>query len=204
MKLLNEMLLKRSLNYRKSLDELSEWELEEILYELVHIKERNKESTILIKKVLNKLYTKEAIEFYLEIIDYIHGEKDGIELINKYANGEYSNEIFCRTCIKPFWYIESKILIKRGYPRVRNVLSQMLLWFQDLNWPGASEIWELLSLVDKEVMIPHLEEATMTAKEEKDESWLYFLGEFIINNGYKKEDFKNKDIYELLKKSTDI
>lgn len=202
--LLNEILSEFGIDYKASLNELSEMELERVLFVLLWQKEHNNTNVTLAKKIVNKLYSKEVAEFYSEAIDYMDEKKNIDELINKYANSEYSNEIFCRTGEKPFWDIESKILIKRGYPRVKNVLSQMFLWFQDLNWPGATEISQLLSSIDKKVVIPHLEEVAMIAKEEKDDEWLYFLDEFMIKNKYKKEDFKNKDIYDLLEKYTDI
>lgn len=198
------MLLKRALGDKKRLDELSEWELSEVLCELINIEEYSDESYLLTRKVIDKAYPKAIAEFYNDIIDYRYDKKNEIEIVNKYANGNYKNEMFCRTGEKPFWYIESRILIKRGYPTVKNVLLSMFLWFQDLNWPGALEIFELLSSVEKEVIIPHLEEVAMVAKKENDIGWLYWLREFMEKNRYKKEDFKNKYIYEVLKNSTDM
>jgi len=204
--LLGEILSKYHIEHKESLDELSEKELDSVLYELmcIDVSERNEENIILTKEVLKKIYTKKEAQFYCEIMDYIYEKKDENELIIKYADSEYNNEIFCITGRKIFWDIEAKILIKRGYPRIKDVLSKMFVWLQDVNWPGALEIKKFLSSIDKEIIIPHLEEVTITAIKENDIVWLYWLREFMEDNGYKREDFKNKDIYEVLKDSTDM
>lgn len=202
--LLDEILLELGIDSRNNLDELSQDELKRILAELIYRKEHNERNLMLVKKVLDKTYSEEEANFYYEIIEWMYIGKDKNEIINKYANGNYSNNMFCRTGTKAFWDIEAQILIKRGYPNVKDVLSKMFVWLQDLNWPGAMEISELLSSVDKETIIPCLEEVVTLAREQNDIGWLYWLRGFMEKNQLKKEDFKNKDIYELLEKSTDM
>jgi len=130
--------------------------------------------------------------------------KNKNEIIKKYASGKYNNEMFCRTGTKAFWDIEAQILIKKGYPKVKDVLSKMFLWLQDMNWPGSMEISELLSSVEKKVLIPHLEEVTILANEQQDIGWLYWLREFMEKNNLREDDFENKEVFKILSDAIDM
>ncbi|MGC7870990.1 DUF5071 domain-containing protein [Desulfosporosinus sp. SYSU MS00001] len=73
----------------------------------------------------------------------------------------------------------AKVLKGIGYPRVKNVLYELLGWLKDINWPGAYDIADLIVSIGTP-MIPHIKRAF----EERDDIWHYW----IITNVLEKWD----------------
>ncbi|NEW06864.1 DUF5071 domain-containing protein [Paenibacillus sp. SYP-B3998] len=78
---------------------------------------------------------------------------------------------------KMHWDNAAELLIEIGYPRVKYILSGLLEWIMDMNWPGASKISELLISI-KEPLIPLVKEAFKT----NDTIWQYWIIECILKN----------------------
>ncbi|MDP4145461.1 MAG: DUF5071 domain-containing protein [Bacillota bacterium] len=53
---------------------------------------------------------------------------------------------------KSYWENAAIVLKKIGYPRVKSVIPGLLEWIQDINWPGAQHIIEVLATVDSEAI----------------------------------------------------
>ena len=80
-------------------------------------------------------------------------------------------EPFCR---KRYWRSFARVLISRGIERIADVKKELLIWLQDVNWPGSAEVFQfilfnLLSFQD-EIKISMLE-----AVKTKDEAWFSAL-----------------------------
>ena len=60
-----------------------------------------------------------------------------------------------------------------GFPGIDPILPQLLMWLQDLNWPVAYEVLELLSDADAEI-VPHIK----TILASQDGAWKYSLLSF--------------------------
>jgi hypothetical protein len=56
---------------------------------------------------------------------------------------------------KSYWESAAKVLKNIGYPRVRQVLPEILEWLQDLNWPGATEVAEFLLTIGRP-LVPYV------------------------------------------------
>ncbi|NOU98648.1 DUF5071 domain-containing protein [Paenibacillus planticolens] len=78
---------------------------------------------------------------------------------------------------KMHWESAADLLIEIGYPRVKFILSGLLEWIMDMNWPGAIKISELLFSI-KEPLIPFIREALKT----NDAIWQYWIIECILKN----------------------
>jgi hypothetical protein len=78
---------------------------------------------------------------------------------------------------KSYWESAAKVLRNIGYPRVRQVLPEILEWLQDLNWPGATEVAELLLTIGRPV-VPYVREVLKGS----DEMWQYWVLECLVNN----------------------
>ena len=100
---------------------------------------------------------------------------------------------------KGIWYYEALVLTRRGYPKIADVIPKLFEWLQDMNWPGADEIWHLLSKLPSDVLIANFENAANKAVDENDYGWMYWLYEFAIENDIKSTDLHNKTLYTILK-----
>jgi len=102
---------------------------------------------------------------------------------------------------KSRWQNEARVLVGLGYPRFREVIPSMLEWLQDLNWPGASEIFEALSSVPKSELARHVSVAALRALAERDAEWLDGLRELVRQVGLAAESMPDDRVREALFKS---
>lgn len=73
---------------------------------------------------------------------------------------------------KDVWEHAAEVLRQFGFPRLAEHLPSLLEWLQDLNWPGAQDVLDLLGQADPAVVEPELREAMVKARSEGDEDWL--------------------------------
>jgi hypothetical protein len=97
-------------------------------------------------------------------------------------------------------YMDNAAIILATFPFVRleNVIMDLYRWLMDLNWPGAKKIMELLKSFPKVETIKYFEKAVVEAIETHDESWLDNLSYFTMFEKYNRDDFQNKELYDLL------
>ncbi|WP_239616865.1 DUF5071 domain-containing protein [Cohnella mopanensis] len=79
---------------------------------------------------------------------------------------------------KGVWDGAAEVIVRLGYPRVNVILPGLLVWLQDLNWPGAMRIADFLSEIGDPI-VPHVRDVLKKHKE--DEVWIYWLFEQIID-----------------------
>ncbi|MDP4177252.1 MAG: DUF5071 domain-containing protein [Bacillota bacterium] len=96
---------------------------------------------------------------------------------------------------KEYWENAAKVLIKMGYPRIKESISGLLIWLQDMNWPGSNVVIEILRSLPKAVFIPHLECAVLEAMNTNDDIWLSNLSIILTQCNLKEIDFISKDVY---------
>lgn len=70
----------------------------------------------------------------------------------------------------------AEVLKEIGYPRVKNHLYELLIWLQDINWPGSRVIADFLVEIG-EPIIPHIK----VAFKEYDSIWHLWILIYIIN-----------------------
>lgn len=82
-------------------------------------------------------------------------------------------------CNKDYWE-NSAILIKQlGYPRIKSIIPGLLEWIQDMNWPGAQIVFEVLRDIEKKDLQVYIEEALEEALSHKDTVWVGWIKELI-------------------------
>lgn len=81
---------------------------------------------------------------------------------------------------KSSWLNAAIVLRSWGSPRIDVIIDGLLLWLQDLNWPGATHILVLLYDMPTGKLSDPLLRAIQEAKERKDEDWLYNLS-FLVD-----------------------
>lgn len=70
----------------------------------------------------------------------------------------------------------AEVLKKIGYPRVGKYIYELLIWLQDINWPGSYIIADLLVEIGKPI-IPHIK----TAFKEYDSIWHFWILTYVVS-----------------------
>jgi len=73
---------------------------------------------------------------------------------------------------KDIWESAALVLGSLDRARILPHLAKLLAWLQDLNWPGATDVFRLLVKTDPEWIGPALQVATKQAQDSQDEEWL--------------------------------
>lgn len=107
---------------------------------------------------------------------------------------------------KKSWKNAALVLKQIGYPRIKPVVFDLLDWLQDINWPGSHTIIDLLSTVDKSVLVNEIEkkldiEVIDDVPIRKDDMWLGAFFLLIKKMNLKEKDFNNKDKFDLINSS---
>ena len=140
---------------------------------------------------------KAADKAYNDIMYSVLPEKIQEENVKLLVNAkDYDNRKFIMDDRADWnWHYKARVLLLRGYPRVKDVIPELYYWLQDINWPGADVIMELLSTLPRDVLVSSFEEATEKAIKARDYSWMEFLYMFAEDNNITESDFKNKEFF---------
>lgn len=121
--------------------------------------------------------------------------------LNRFVESELPNEFFLKQfiypgvapfCEKKYWKSFAKILIKRGLNRTTDVRAAMLIWLQDINWPGSDLIWNYV-LANVSEFKDALKECVIFSITENDEAWLNaLLSIFFKSNGFSDLEIAKK------------
>ncbi|TEB15728.1 hypothetical protein Psfp_01959 [Pelotomaculum sp. FP] len=93
---------------------------------------------------------------------------------------------------KDCWENATIGLKKIGYPRIEGIIYGLITWLQDINWPGAYIVIDILSEVDKEELLPHIERALIEAC--YDDSWIYGIRLLVDATKLTESDFSSSEI----------
>ena len=105
---------------------------------------------------------------------------------------------------KKYWKNCAEVLYEIGYPKIKKIIPGLLIWLQDINWPGANIVIELLMKVPKNELVFYIEESTKVALKNSDEMWLDNLSYFLVSLDLMEEDFNIVDIYLELERRTEF
>lgn len=177
-------------------DKLSNSEINEILINIVY-EYKGEDRFVLLEKIFNRIYSRVESEFYLRVLK-CEDSKEISNLVEQYAIDQYDNLMFCQKGLKIFWEVEAEILLKKGYSKVKDSISYLFRWLQDLNWPGAEEITSLLLSFPTNEFVAGLEYAIVQAFTTNDDEWFINLQDIARQKQLKKEDFNHLELFEKL------
>lgn len=80
---------------------------------------------------------------------------------------------------KSCWENAAKLLMAISCPTNEIVVSKLLEWLKDMNWPGATTIRELLGTVNAKILFPHIKKALKKAADCHDYVWIAWLKELL-------------------------
>lgn len=129
------------------------------------------------------------------------------EKIKKIAeNKNYNNQYFANPfdfMHKDYWEYAAKVIIKRGYLEVENVIPELFVWLQDINWPGSYDIFQFLCSIPKDAILKYFEDTVKEAIRLSDEIWLFQLQRLMYHFKLTENDFKDKQLFEILNQEID-
>ncbi|MCL6603644.1 MAG: DUF5071 domain-containing protein [Paenibacillus sp.] len=85
---------------------------------------------------------------------------------------------------KAYWDGAAEVIINLGYPRVHIILPGLLEWIQDMNWPGAAQILDLLRDIGDPV-IPYIKD--VFNQHSDDVEWVEWIFELLVDNWNKNQ-----------------
>ena len=139
-------------------------------------------------------------DYVLSVLNHVNYSKqeeidEAVDILSGVANDLIPNLIVIKS------EIAAKAILRIGYPRVKSVMAELLVWLQDMNWPGSYQIAELFVSIGKPA-IPYVKEVLTS----NDNVWKYWVMEYVISRWTKdlvdelKEELislmRQSDIYE--------
>ena len=73
---------------------------------------------------------------------------------------------------KKHWENAASVICGKKESTILMIVPDLLIWLQDMNWPGAWKILDRLNSLPKESILLHKENAIRTAKNSNDEIWI--------------------------------
>ncbi len=143
-----------------------------------------------------------------DIIKYVHEldwsypaeiQNKAIDFLSE-ADEEYICFIFDKK-LKSTWENAVKVIKKIGFPKNEPLLPDLVELLQDVNWPGAEGAMEILSSVEKTIVIPIIERALLAADAENDLMWIGGINLLVKKAGYTSTDFSDEKMLRILKKA---
>jgi hypothetical protein len=99
---------------------------------------------------------------------------------------------------KDTWDNCAKVIALKGYEKVKLYTPQLFEWLQDMNWPGAENIFNFL-LANAAEASEYLPQVFQKAVKMKDSVWIYWLIVF-IQKAKRTDIFANIDLHIAIKK----
>lgn len=105
---------------------------------------------------------------------------------------------------KEYWENAAKVLFRIGYPKIKGEIPGLIIWLEDINWPGSTTVMEILGTIPISILIPYLEDAVIEALSTDDEVWIENLSYFLVQFNLKEDNFKSRDVYLALLKGSEF
>lgn len=99
---------------------------------------------------------------------------------------------------KNSWLNYCQIVKQISYPQNKSAIPALLFLLQDLNWPGSAEAMEILLSIQKEALIPYIQNSIKEAYSDNDFMWLGGLKILVNRLGLTQTDFDDIQLNKLL------
>ena len=99
---------------------------------------------------------------------------------------------------KMCWEGCARIFQTMGYPRCAKYIDGFFVWIQDMNWPGAEIMEELLLSIPHDVFMVAYERAIRDAVRSNYTMWLFILSMYVGMRKIKIDDFSDKKSYQAI------
>ncbi|WP_375102815.1 DUF5071 domain-containing protein [Paenibacillus sp. RS8] len=127
----------------------------------------------------------ESISSLIKKLSWGTPEEEKEDAIKKLQYIEEENlHLLLQPISKDYWDGAAETVVRLGYPRVKSVLTGLLEWLQDTNWPGAGQISVFLREIG-DPMIPYVKKVLNHHSD--DQEWVYNIFEELINHWNTKQ-----------------
>lgn len=109
-------------------------------------------------------------------------------------------QLFAKTS-KSSWENYCEVVEKVGCPANYVAIPSLLFLLQDINWPGANKAIEILSSIDRGVILSVLEKTIQRAYNDDDAMWLAGLKLLVNRMGLNSSSFEDINTYSMLQKA---
>lgn len=134
----------------------------------------------------------EKIIYLLNGQNSLEEQEKGIALARREKDILPFLEPWTREISKENWETCAKVVCDRTNQELVKYLPEMLVWLQDINWPGSLLIQKRLWNIPYNELKPSLDKSISLAIKEEDPSWLMWLSELI-----KDKDEREKILLKL-------
>lgn len=121
----------------------------------------------------NLIELDDRYNYSLAVEYFVNSNIPNYEFVRHLTNDR--TELHSQKCL---WQGFAEVLVKRGLPKVKDVIKEMLMWYQDANWPGFITIHNFI-FEHKEELKDEILTAYQEAKLTNDYSWIEWLEEFL-------------------------
>ncbi|WP_052416753.1 DUF5071 domain-containing protein [Paenibacillus sp. FSL R5-0912] len=121
----------------------------------------------------------EDINILIQKLDWdtpVEGRENAIKKL-QYVNDDELH-LLLQPLSKGHWDGAAEVILNIGYPRVKSILPELLIWIQDLNWPGADKVSRLLREIG-DPLIPYIKNVFIHNSDDRE--WIWWIFERIID-----------------------
>ena len=142
----------------------------------------------------------DEINKYISLLSWHKSEEENQLAIKKLSGIE--EKLFPSLVLPSFdksvWENSALVLKNIGYPKIKNIIPEIIVWLQDQNWPGFDIIIDLLGTVEESVLISNVENILILANDDGDDMWICGIKRLLEKHGLMKKDLLKKEIIEIL------
>lgn len=141
------------------------------------------------KEILEEVEAADNRFLILKMLDYendVEFQNAGIEIGKQLTNFEIFIQPYVPQYEQRVWENCSKIVCSKSDKELEKFLPKIMMWLQDLNWYGSSQILSRLKKVSKIVLGDSLKQSINIAIENKDSNWLYNLEQLVQDSNEKE------------------
>ncbi|QSX06702.1 DUF5071 domain-containing protein [Sedimentibacter sp. zth1] len=113
---------------------------------------------------------------WITIIDRLNWNNDEDDIAAaKVELGKISDEslhLLVQPLSKFHWENSAEVIVNIGVNKCIPIISELLKWLQDMNWPGAIKIYNMLKESESTIVDNYIKKSAEDAKKEDDEEWL--------------------------------
>lgn len=113
---------------------------------------------------------------WINIIDRLNWNNDMMDIEDAKKELSMIPDEFIHLLILPInkyhWENSADVIVELGVDKLIPVINELLVWLQDLNWPGAVKIYNMLKEADNPVLDQAILSMSDIVEKEGDEEWL--------------------------------
>lgn len=113
---------------------------------------------------------------WIKIIDRLNWNNDKEDIIAAKKKLDKIPSELLHLIVQPLskfhWENSADVIVTIGVERCIPIIGELIIWIQDMNWPGAIKIYNMLKQSENPIIDTYIVKSLEIAKKEGDEDWL--------------------------------